>query len=61
MSYVFNDNTLMDRFISVKRGFTLFSRLGYLEKGLDLWYKVRRHWLLFLSSVSGGTWEDKIL
>ena len=38
---MFYGNTLMDRFISVKRGFTLFSRLGYVEKGLDLWYKVR--------------------
>ena len=31
---------LFTRFFSVKRGFTLMSRLGYLEKMLKSWFQV---------------------
>ena len=26
----------------MKRGFALLSRLGHLERGLDIWFKVRK-------------------
>lgn len=32
---------LLTRFFSVKRGFTLMSRLGYLQLTLDRWITVR--------------------
>ena len=32
--------TLFTRFISVKRGYTLLSRLGHLKTELDEWFKV---------------------
>lgn len=34
---------LLTRFFSVKRGYSLMSRLGYIDRAISMWFKVRRN------------------
>ena len=34
---------LLTRFFSVKRGYSLMSRLGYIDRAINMWFKVRVH------------------
>ena len=32
--------SLLTRFFSVKRGYSLMSRLGYIDRAINMWFKV---------------------
>ena len=33
--------SLLTRFFSVKRGYSLMSRLGYIDRAINMWFKVK--------------------